>query len=451
MKTLNRRTLLRGTLAGGAVSVGLPLLDIFLNDHGTALAQGQPLPVRFGVWFWGLGMNAGRWVPSTVGEDYDLPVELEALGLTIPDGSKLREHVSILSGFDVKLDGRPNHPHTAGWIGMAAGSPPDRPGEPRGPTIDSLIANQVGGFTRFRSLELAAHGNPDRAYSFASPDTPNNPEVSPVAFYQRVFGPSFADPNDANFVPDPRLMLRQSVLSSVKNDRDRLLELVGSHDKQRLDEYFTSVRQLEQQIEVQLSGPPDLDACMKPAAPESETVGQEVGRSLFTNKLMARTLSFALACDQTRVFSMMFSTQASGLRKPGANISHHQLTHDELVNAALGYQPEAGEFILSSMEAWADFVHILASFPEGDGTLLDNCAVLAHSDSSDAKQHSLLGIPMMVAGRAGGRIKSGVHVPGGAAPGSRVGLTLQQAMGVNLESWGTESMQTSQPLNEILV
>jgi hypothetical protein len=451
MKTFDRRTLLRGTIAGGVVSVGLPLLDIFLNNNGTALAQGQPLPVRFGVWFWGLGMNAQRWVPSTVGDGYDLPVELAALDRTLPDGSALKDHVSILSGFDVKLDGRPNHPHSAGWIGTTAGSPPDDPGVLRGPTLDSLIASQVGGVTRFRSLELAAHGEPGRAYSYASPDTPNTPEVSPLALYERVFGPEFADPNDANFTPDPRLMLRQSVLSSVKNDRDRLVNVVGSHDKQRLEEYFTSVRQLEQQLGVLLSGPPDLEACAKAPVPESEDIGHEVEQSVSTNKLMAEILTFALACDQTRVFSMMFSHPASRLRKPGANISHHQLTHDELVDSVLGYQPEAGEFVIASMEAWADFTETLAAFPEGDGTLLDNCLVWAHSDSSDAKQHSILGLPMMVAGRGGGRIRAGVHVPGAAGPTSRVGLTMQQVMGVNIESWGTQSMQTQQPISEILL
>jgi len=78
MKRFDRRALLRGTLAGGAVSIGLPLLDCFLNVNGTALAQGAPLPLRFGAWMWGCGVNPARWTPSSEGTDFELPIELQA-------------------------------------------------------------------------------------------------------------------------------------------------------------------------------------------------------------------------------------------------------------------------------------------------------------------------------------------------------------------------------------
>jgi hypothetical protein len=79
MKRFDRRTLLRGTLVGGTISMGLPLLDCFLNSNGTALAQGAPLPVRFGAWMWGCGMNPDRWNPTTEGGGYELSVELQAM------------------------------------------------------------------------------------------------------------------------------------------------------------------------------------------------------------------------------------------------------------------------------------------------------------------------------------------------------------------------------------
>ena len=88
--------------------MGLPLLDCFLNGNGTALAQGAPLPVRFGAWMWGCGMNPDRWNPTTEGVGYDLSIELQALDRELATGAKLREHVSILSDFDVKLDGSTN-------------------------------------------------------------------------------------------------------------------------------------------------------------------------------------------------------------------------------------------------------------------------------------------------------------------------------------------------------
>jgi len=450
-KRFDRRTMLRGALAGGAVSMGIPLLDCFLDDNGTALAQGAPLPLRFGAWMWGCGMNPARWAPTTAGEGWELPPELAALDRALPGGGKVRDHISVFSGFDVILDGRPNFPHTAGLITTITGTVPEQDGVFVQPTLDSVIASQIGGATRFRSIEISATGNPNQAYSREAQGVPNAPELSPAGLYSRVFGPEFADPNAGPFVPDPRLLLRQSVLSVVKEDRDRLVQQVGTHDKQRLDQYFTSVRQLEQQIDVLLAGPPDLASCVKAPQPGAESLGAEVGQSRLTNRLMADLLSFALACDQTRVFSMMFSFWLSGLRQSGSSSEHHQLTHDEAIDSTLGYQPEATVFVLDSMEAWTDFVERLAAIPEGDGTLLDNCLMLAHSDVSLAKVHGITGIPMMIAGRAGGRVKPGVHVVGNAAPTTRVGLTIQQVMGLNVERWGTRSMEATLPLNEILV
>ena len=450
MKRFNRRTLLRGTLVGGAVSMGLPVLDCFLNSNGTALAQGAPLPIRFGAWMWGCGMNPDRWNPTTEGLGYDLPIELRALDRELPNGAKLREHVSVLSGFDVTLDGRPNFPHTAGLMGTLTGSLPQEDYTVPAPTLDAIIAGHIGGQTRFRSLEMSSTGNPNQSYSFEDRGVANAPEISPMALYTRVFGPEFADPNAGPFTPDPRLMIRQSVLSVVKDDRDRLLQRVGSHDKQRLDQYFTSVRQLEQQLDILLEGPPDLESCSKAPAPSGDDLGTEVGQSMSTNRLMADLLSFALACDQTRVFSMMFSDRISGLRQPGSSSQHHQLTHDEPLDPDIGYQPEATEFVFASMEAWADFVERLAAIPEGDGTLLDNCLVFAHSDISFAKIHGITGVPMMIAGSAGGALRPGVHVKGATSATTRVGLTIQQAMGLNIESWGTRSMEATQPVSEIV-
>jgi hypothetical protein len=166
---------------------------------------------------------------------------------------------------------------------------------------------------------------------------------------------------------------------------------------------------------------------------------------------MADVLSFALACDQTRVFSMMFSDRLSGLRQAGSSSQHHQLTHDEAIDDELGYQPEATEFIYTSMEAWADFIERLAAIPEGDGTLLDNCLVFGHSDVSFAKVHGITGVPMMIAGSAQGALRPGVHVRGATSPSTRAGLTIQQAMGLNIERWGARSMEATQPISEILV
>src|SRR5690242_17267865 len=94
---ISRRSLLRGIAGGTAVAVALPFLDCFLNESGTALAAtGQPLPVRFGTWFWGCGINPDRWVPAKTGRDFEFTPELKPI-------ERVRDKVNILSGFDVKL------------------------------------------------------------------------------------------------------------------------------------------------------------------------------------------------------------------------------------------------------------------------------------------------------------------------------------------------------------
>jgi len=442
-RTIDRRTFLRGVAGGAAISVGLPLLDCFLNDSGTALAQGGPLPVRFGTWFWGCGMNPQRWIPTTVGRDYDLPPELASL-------ADVKQYVNVLSGMNTILDGRPNYPHQTGIMTNITGTVPGADGEVSGTSLDVLISRAIGGGTRFRSIEMAATGRPTQTYSFESAGVANPSAVSPLDLYSRIFGAGFADPNDRDFMPDPRLVLRQSALSAIRDDAARLERRLGSHDRQRLDQYFTSLRQLEQQLELSLSGPPPLDACVRPPEPKGEDLGTDLPQTAKTHQMMTELLVFALLCDQTRVFNMLFSWSLSELRNPGADISHHQLTHDEGVDEELGYQPNATFFALASMEAWAGFVTRLASEPEGAGTLLDNCLVMAHSDSSFAKSHDVNLIPFMTAGSAGGRIRSGIHVAAPGDPTTRVGLTMQQVMGLPVSEFGTRSMLTSQPISEIL-
>jgi hypothetical protein len=103
------------------------------------------------------------------------------------------------------------------------------------------------------------------------------------------------------------------------------------------------------------------------------------------------------------------------------------------------------------MNAWASFIRKLAETPEGDGTLLDNCVVMAHSESSFAKSHQVTELPVMIAGRAGGRVQPGIHVRGNGAAVTRVGLTIQQVLGMPVNAWGTQSMQATQVVGEILV
>jgi hypothetical protein len=176
----------------------------------------------------------------------------------------------------------------------------------------------------------------------------------------------------------------------------------------------------------------------------------DVDRRKANHRLMAQMLAMALACNQTRVFNMSFSTAASDLRQAGQTTGYHQSTHEELIDRSIGYQPTVDFFATRSMEAWADFVSALAAIREGDGTLLDNMLIFAHSDVSYAKNHDVQGIPVMLAGRAGGKVKSGLHIQGSGESISRVGLTLQQVMGIPVDNWGLDAMNTKRPIGELL-
>jgi hypothetical protein len=441
---LTRRTALKGMLNGAAVTVGVPLLDAMLDGNGEAMAAtGAPVPVRFGTWFWGLGVNPSRWFPSKAGPNYDLKPELEPI-------RALQSKINILGNFTVPLDGAPNLPHTSGGPAIRTGRAltADRglPGE----SFDVTIGDQIGTRTRFRSLETSASGDPRNSLSGRGGGNLNPSEVSAAALYQRIFGPGFKDPNSATFTPDPLVMARRSVLSSVTEQRAALDAMVGAADKAKLDQYYTSVRSLENQLDVELTRPEPLQSCLVPKAARDLPVNAEIENVIVSHKLMTDLLVMALACDQTRVFNMMFNNGASSLTRIGSTITHHQLTHEEVLDNRLGYQPNATYFLTKIMEAWVHFVSALDAVKEGGRTLLDNTLVFAHSETEFAKFHTIDNIPMMTAGSAGGRLKTGIYVDGIGTPVSRVGLTLQQVMGVPLDKWGTKSMETNKPLSEIV-
>ncbi len=438
---MNRRRFLRGVLAGSAVTVALPWLDLFLDGSGEARADGSTLPLVVGTCSWGCGINPARWVPLGQGEGWVPSVELQAL-------AGLQDRVSVLSGFDVPLDGRSNFPHHTGMCGLRCGVLPEADLRIPGRSFDSTIAEVLGGATPFRSLELTATGRPSDSYSFLGADVTNPSEASPVALYERIFAGGVG--SGGPFVPDPSLLLRKSALSAVMEDTARLQQRLGSHDRQRLDQYLTSVRQLERRLELLTSEPPDLAACSQPPPPEGGEPGVDIPSALATHEAMVDLLVMALSCDQTRVFNLMFSAGLSRLRQPGETVDHHQLTHDELIDNALGYQPRATEFVLASMTAWASLVRALSEVGEGDRTLLDRCMVIAHSETSLAKTHDISGIPVMIAGSANGALRPGVHLRGGGEPITRVGLTAMRLAGAEIARWGQGSLEATRDLDELL-
>ena len=439
----SRRRVLKGMMGGAAISVGLPFLDCFLNTNGTAMAAtGQALPVVYGTWYWGLGFNPGRWEPTTVGRIAELGAETRPL-------DKFKEKINLYSGLKVNLDGRPAITHFTGNMSLLTGTTPAS-GAIVDPTIDTLIADHIGTTTRFKSIEMTSTGNPKHMYSFRPGGVFQPGEASPSDLYARIYGSGFQDPNAATFVPDPTVMARRSVLTAVKEQRQDLEKVLGSSDRARLDEYFTSLRQLEQQLDIQLKKPAPLEACTMPERPPNGPLATEVEVVTANHKLFATMAAHALACNQTRVVNLAFSDMTSSLRRAGSQMIHHIYTHEEAVDEKLGYQPNATYFIKRNMEGLADYLTILDSIKEGDKTLLDRALIFAVSDTGYAKLHSLENIPMLTAGSAGGRLKTGIHVSSQGDPATRVGLTIQQALGMSLNAWGTASMATSKTITEVL-
>ncbi|MDX2145565.1 MAG: DUF1552 domain-containing protein [Rhodospirillaceae bacterium] len=441
-KAFGRRELLRGTMGGAAITVALPFLDCFLDNHGTALASGAPIPVRFGTWFWAMGHTPGHAVAERT-DKLEFLEECQALTKHIP-------HLNYFGHFNSPLDGRPNHVHHSGWVTARTGVAPALPGDIPAPTLDVLVSDAIGGSTRFRSVDVTCTGNPRDSFTARNTHSRNAGEASPLALYQRLFGPEFADPNSAEFKPDPDIMLQQSVLTGINDQRKAFEKRLGAADKARVDEYFTSIRQLENQLALQLQKPAAAEACTLPKTPDDLPVGYELPMVMAAHDAHAKLLALALACNQTRVFNLAMSNPLSSIRRPGTAYTHHTLTHEEAVDKVKGYQPEAFWFQCRMMEALSRFIDTFAAVREGSGTLLDHTLIFAHAETSYAKIHAVDNIPIFAIGTAGGRLKTGRHVVGNGDPISRVGLTMMQVMGLPIEKWGTGSLQTSKPITEIL-
>src|SRR6516162_7317883 len=232
----NRRSFLSRILRGTAVCVGIPILDRFLDGNGVVYADGAKLPVRFGTYFWGLGLTdtptgGTRWVPSKTGRDYEIMPELESL-------KPVKDKVSVFSGFRAIGDGRPNLVHWSGHASILSGLAPAQTGRFDGPSFDSAIADAIGTSTRFKVLDIdASTSRQPVSYSTRDGVTFATPETTPLSLYQRLFGAGFQDPNSDNWKPDPSIMLRQSVLAAVKDQRQSLLASVGKDDQVKLDQY----------------------------------------------------------------------------------------------------------------------------------------------------------------------------------------------------------------------
>lgn len=436
---LSRRTVLRGLLAGAAVTVGLPWLEIFFHRMPRAQAQASLFPPRFGLFFWGNGVHPERWVPTGEGTNWTLSEQMAPL-------AAVKDEISVVSGMEVKV---PNTiPHGSGAAGILSGAALQIEGEDQtfqSPSIDQVIAGYLGQETRFRSLEFGAE--PQGGLSYNGPHSKNPAESSPYLLFDRIFGAGFRAPGDTTEV-DPKLALRRSVLDAVANDTLKLKARLGVADQLRLDQHLTGIRELELRLARLEAAPPNRAACAIPPAPLPDYFPID-GRAQVSakNRAMCDVIALALACDQTRVFSHFLTAPVNNILFSGASAGHHQLTHDEP-----GDQPQVHNIILQLIEELAYMIDALRRIPEGDSTLLNNCAILATSDISYGRTHSLDEFPIIIAGTAGGSLKKGTHYRSPSKENaSKVHLTIMRALGISTPSFGLASASATDTLSALEV
>jgi hypothetical protein len=418
--SLDRRTFLRGVVGGAAVSIALPWLEVMARDAQAAVA-----PRRFGVWFFGNGVRRAHWIPTGEGTTWKPGEELLPLEV-------VRGYVSVLSGFDMKV--LPYHPHHSGMAGIMTGDSFFKLGSVRDTivstfghqSIDQVAADALSGQTQFRSLELGIcrfrgtdEGTTFEHLSHNGPNNPNPAEYSPARLWNRLFGvPAGVKVNSA----------RKSVLDAIRDQATTLRGKVSAHDRIRLEQHLDSIRAIEQRI--------DLTSAQCKSPPQAMDIPDQDGKEQIEpqNKLMSDLLALALACDLSRVFTVMWSSCGSGVIvwQAGATNGLHYTCHVEPAP-----QPIVHQATVFTMQQFAYFLSRLRDTPEAGGNLLDSCAILCTTEHTEGNTHAIDDFPILVAGKAGGKLKSGIHY---RSPNnentSQVLLTVLRAAGVQRSEFG---------------
>jgi hypothetical protein len=226
---------------------------------------------------------------------------------------------------------------------------------------------------------------------------------------------------------------RRSVLDVVREDTLALQGQLGVADRIRLEQHLDGIRDIELRLARLQEDPPALDACYRADAPLEEYPDIESRPQMAArNAVMSQMIAMALACDQTRVVNYAFTSPLNNILYDFTDMGHHSLTHNES-----GDQPLVQKVTEFTMEQASVFLQALDSIPEGDGTLLDNCAILISSEVSEGRAHSLDEYPLVLAGSAGGRLQQNLHYRSHSIENAnKFTLSVLRAMGMNLVSFG---------------
>ena len=393
---LPRRTFLKGIGLGGAtIRIGLPALAAMFNESGTAYAAtsknaGAAIETRFVFWFNGNGIPEKYWIPRETGPDFEFTPCLAPL-------ERFRKDIHIVTGLDspaARLPG-PGNSHYPSMSALVSGRVYTGRGA-GGPSFDQMVARNLGGESRFRSLQIGvcqeSFGEAiQRNLSWVDRDRPLPPEMIPHRLFDRLFGG-----REQGWVSREK-----SILDSVREETSALESRLGSEDKRRVDEYLSSVRELERSI---VSLPPQYKEVV-----ERPPEGGDLKDWPRIARLQSDLLAHALASHQTRVASYMLSKCQGLSRFPWLGHTaqrHHEYTHGQV-------ETPHGMRILRDICRWhvEEFAYLVAklkSMPEGDGTLLDNTCLLFAHEHAEANAHKNNNLALILAGHAGG-MKTGLH------------------------------------------
>ncbi len=429
-KHIERRTFLRGLGA----SVALPLLDAMTPAFAST---GAKAPVRLAISYVPNGIVMKDWTPASEGPDFEFTRILKPL-------APYRDRLLVLSGLTHNNgralgDGPGDHARAAASF-LTGAHPRKTSGADinNGVSLDQVAAQNVGEATRFASLELGCEdgrlvGNCDSGYSCAysnsiswrTPTSPNPPEVNPRAVFERLFGTGDDDPATAA----RRTRYNRSILDFVMGDAKRLQSGLGATDRRKMDEYLTSVRELERRIEVAESN----NRQITPTMDKPDGIPVDYAEHA---RLMFDLQAAALQTDSTRVITFMMGREGSNraYREIGISDSHHPLTHHR--NQAEMIEKVA-QINCYHLEQFAYFIGKLKSIPDGDGTLLDHSLVLYGSGLSDGNRHDHADLPAIIAGGACGLIRPARHVRYPKdTPMTNLFVTILDHMGVRTEALG---------------
>lgn len=435
-KPISRRTVLRGLGA----SIALPFLDAMMPSYVSAAMGKSAAPLRMAMFFLPNGMNMAQFLPTETGTSFGLTPTLEPL-------AKVKDDITLLSGLclnGARAQGDGGGDHARSAAAFLTGCHPVKTAGAdihNGISMDQVAANKVGSETRLPSLELGLDrgqvaGECDSGYSCAyvtniswrSPVNPMPHEVNPAAVFDRLFGSADEIANAQNRAR--RLAERRSILDFVADDSKSLESQLGKADQQKLDEYTTSIRQIEKQIEkARLESARPID----PGMGRPDGIPEDFQAHM---RLMCDLMILAFRMDLTRISTCMVAREGSErtYRWLGLSDGHHTLSHH-------GRKPEKLEAIAKidrfHVEQYAYMLEKMKSIKEGDRTLLDNSMILFGAGICDGNRHNHNNLPILLAGRAGGTITPGRHIAVQEnTPLCNLYLSMLDRMGVKQDRFG---------------